>query len=76
MFDDVDTITTAQYEKAMYQLEAKETLATYTANDWPNLAKHVRERLHRQIHRAAFPNSKPRGLTFADLAKIEGMGRI
>lgn len=51
-------------------------LESLTVQDWPNLKTHQRERIHRYYHRAAFPNSRPRGLTFADLAKLDGMGRI
>jgi hypothetical protein len=60
----------------MQRLEAFEMLEKFTVQDWPNLPKAKREEIHRKYHRAAFPNSRPRGLTFADLANIQGMGRI
>lgn len=67
---------TARYEEAMYRLEAVEYLGDMFKHDWPNLKKEKRQIEHRRIHRIAYPNIKRRGLTLADIAKLDGMGKI
>ena len=38
-------------------IEAQEQLKIMTAMDWPNLKKDKRQKLHRELHRQAYPSS-------------------
>lgn len=52
-------------------LEAQETLRLFSASDWPNQKKATREKIHKQLHKQAYPfewsNIKP--LSLGDAAK-------
>lgn len=68
--------TTQRYYKAMEMLSAQERLMELSTQDWPNLKKSQREKLHRQLHRAAYPSTYSKPVTPQELAKILGAGRI
>lgn len=61
---------------AMETLEAHERLVALSTQDWPNMKKGQREKLHKQLHRAAYPKVHKDPVSPAELAKILGAGRI
>lgn len=52
-------------------IESQEVLTSLKSNDWPHLKKRDREKLHRELHKRAYPfewsNSAP--LSLDDAAK-------
>lgn len=52
-------------------IESQETLTAFKSTDWPHLKKRDREKLHRELHKRAYPfewsNSAP--LSIEDAAK-------
>jgi len=75
-FEEWDVFDSQPYALAMERIQAMEALSSYTASDWPYMKKDNRDKVHRAINKTAFPNVKPRGLTFDDLANLQGMGKI
>lgn len=68
--------TTDRYYNAMMKIEAHERLVALSTQDWPNMKKSQREKLHKELHRAARPEVYEDPVTPSELAKILGAGRI
>ena len=60
------------YFQACSILEAQEMLRAMNVADYPYAKKDTRQKLHRQVHKQAFPDAKKRGMTFDDLKSILG----
>lgn len=69
--------TSQGYIQAMEVLEAQERLMELSTQDWPNLKKTQRDKLHRSLHRSAYPKTHDGiPLSPVELAKVLGAGRI
>jgi len=55
-------------------IEAQEQLKSFNVADWPNMKKQQRQKLHKELHRQAYPNSfsKKNLITAQDLQKMLG----
>lgn len=77
MWEDMCVDKSHGYLQAMEVLEAQERLASFTTHDWPNLKKAQREKLHRSLHRTAYPRTHSgEALNPQQLAQVLGAGRI
>lgn len=56
---------------AIEVLESQETLANFKSNDWPHLKRNDREKMHRQLHKMAYPSewSNTKALSLEEAAK-------
>ena len=68
--------TTDTYYKAMEVLTAQDRLYGLTVADWPNMKKGPRSKLHRQLHRIAFPTTHANPVSPVDLAKMLGASKL
>jgi len=68
--------TTLGYYQSIEMLEAQELLSALTSHDWPNMKKAQRERLHKKLHKTAYPATYSRPVSVEGLAKILGLGTI
>lgn len=60
------------YFEAAIILENQEMLRAFTVSDYPQMKKANREKVHRQVYKAAYPDQKKRVITTEDLKKILG----
>jgi len=60
--------------ESVTMIEAQEQLKSFSAADWPNMKKADRSKLHKELHRQAYPNSfsKKNLITVHDLQKMLG----
>lgn len=70
---DMDKLET--YYQAIEMIESQNLLVHFKIQDWPNLKKPQRTKLHRDVYKKAYPNDKSRSLSLADLLKVQGVGR-
>lgn len=68
--------TTQRYFDAIRVIDAQERLVEFSTQDRPNMKKSQREKLHKQLHRAAYPATHSKPVSPQELAKILGAGRI
>ena len=60
----------------MEVLAAQDQLFLLSVADWPKMKKSSRDKMHRSIHRIAFPRTHSEPIGPQELAKILGAGRI
>jgi len=63
-----------RYYDSIEILEAQDLLVQYTLQDWSNLKKEVRQKMHRETHKKAYPKTwkKKKAVTLAELSNIIG----
>lgn len=72
----MDFESASKWLNAADAIESQEILTRFKASDWPNLKKNDREKIHKQLHKSAYPfewnNASP--LSLADAArKLSGL---
>lgn len=60
------------YFQAIDILESQEMLRALTVSDFPDMKKINREKLHRQLHKRAYPYQKKVAITVEDLKRMLG----
>lgn len=55
---------------AQEAISNKETLIAMRCSEYPHLDENNRGQLHKEIHKKAYPNIKPRVLRFDDIGSI------
>lgn len=68
--------TTQTYFQAMEVLEAQDKMFALTCSAWPNMKERDRIKLHRDLHRKAYPRTYRKVTDPDELAKILGGARI
>jgi len=60
--------------ECMTIIEAQDQLKLFTALDWPNMKKAQRQKLHRELHRLAYPSNiqAKKFISVADLQNVLG----
>lgn len=76
MWEQMDVDQTQTYFQAMETLAAQERLLELGSHDWPNVKRSSRDRIHRDLHKSAFPKTYENPVTPDELAKLLGAGRI
>lgn len=76
MWEDMDSHTASEYLQAMEVLDAQEQLSRMGTADWPNLKKEDRKRIHRKLHKQAYPSTHKDPISPTQLASLLGAGKI
>lgn len=76
MWEAMDVDSTQVYFQAMETLMAQERLHDLGAHDWPNVKRDTRSKIHRDLHKVAYPATYEKTVTPDELAKLLGAGRI
>jgi hypothetical protein len=53
-------------------IEAQEQLKQIQIADWPNMKKSSREKIHRDLHKKAFPTKMKKSISVDDFKRILG----
>ena len=73
MLVDYEAETLNKMWQAITVIEAQEQLKLLNALDWPNMKKENRTKLHKELSKLAYPDSKvKKSITTKDLSKLLG----
>lgn len=67
-------ITLDKMWEAITMIEAQEQLKQLSVMDWPNMKKDKRQKMHKELHRQAYPKSMTAKnyITIDDLKAMQG----